>query len=190
MSDTERQKLPEGQTLIHLAVTSENERHDLLIGDMAGEHFDDVADFAGEVPKQPTLSRADAIVLVLDGEQCSGAARWNVVARVEMLLKSLRDSHLVEASKLQLLITKWDVVAAAGDEAIEAATDAQRQIGQLIGSMGGSPVTFKTAARGSNPLVPPGYGIPELLRSWLKPRPRRIELPHPEPALKPSDMFR
>jgi hypothetical protein len=188
--DTDRQSLPEGQTLVHLALSDHNGRHDLLIGDMAGEHFDDIADFAGEVQKQPALSRADVIAVVLDGEKCLGAAKWNVVARAQMTLRGLIESHMIRPGVIQLLITKWDIVDAAGDKAIEAAEKAEQELVAAIRGFGGHPSVFKTAARGSNPRVSPGFGIPDLLRSWLNPHPVIADLPQRAAgATRPFDLF-
>ncbi len=156
---------------------------------MAGEHFDDVADFAGEVHKQPTLARADTVSLILDGEECIGAGQWNVVARLEMLLNGLKESGTIRPEVLQLLITKWDMIAGAGPAALDAVANAEQHIAGLLRAIGSDSPVFKTAARGTNREVPPGYGIPELVRSWLKSRPQIATAPRAPLKSRPFDLF-
>jgi len=156
---------------------------------MAGEHFDDIADFAGEVTNQPALGRADTIAVVIDGERAITAERWNIVARAKMMLDGFRASGSVRPANLQIITTKWDLISAAGAGAVALASEAEREIADAVRASGADPSVFRTAARSSNVAVPPGFGVGPLLKSWLIVRPRLATLSAAADRSGPFDRF-
>ncbi len=189
---TRRTLYTERQTFLHLVLARDDGEHaPLLVGDMSGEYFDRAVDNAAELTKIGFMKRADHLAVIIDGAKATDATTRQVArSRMRQLVRRLLENNIVPPRGLQIVVSKWDKVVSAGDSAI-AFVDAQvAEFEVLATRFNVSAEIFRTAARSETPDgVPAGFGVYELLMSWLaRAEPNVVEPPAPELS-KPFDRF-
>lgn len=167
--DTERTRPGPGPQFLHLELRhrSDGSLADLLLSDLPGETFERLRDNSAEWAHLPFVQRADRFVIVLDGERLiSNEERHTTVYSARQLLRSALESGAVAEVNVDIIISKWDLVAVSGDEAIASADAASNEILTVVGQS--SERIFRTAARSDHPSsVPSRFGVDTLLQSWL-----------------------
>ena len=105
---------PEGRDVLHLALSTGDIPLHLLIADLPGEVFRRLADNQLVADSIEWLTRADKLVLLVDGARlCDVALRSSSLTRVRQLLERLgRAGVLGPDKRIALLVTKWDLVRA------------------------------------------------------------------------------
>jgi len=172
-ADTERTKVRLGERFLHLRLQDEGqavEPVDLLLVDASGELFQRLVDYPDESPRLVSLVRADVVALLVDGEQIANAkGRHAVLHDAHMQLRAISEKQILKrGARLQLIVTKWDLIDAAGvskeilhNQIVEAVLE------NLSGEV--DIELLVTAARPLPLKVPWGFGCAEVLNSWLKP---------------------
>jgi hypothetical protein len=169
--DTER-TLGLQQRLLHLRVrdvAQDQPIQDLLFTDLSGEVFKLVRDSTAECQQLGMLKRADHIVLLLDGEKLANAAsRHEALNNGLALLRSCVDARMIGShSFVDVVFSKYDLLT-AGAGAIEFLQFAEERISSRFGSRVGRLRFHNIAARpGQASGVEFGFGISDLLRSWV-----------------------
>lgn len=112
---TARTPFQSGQHFFHLRVRKDDLSagpRDLLLADMSGEYFERAVEAREDVRELGIIRRADHFVLLLDGERLAANATWtDVRAEASLLLRRcLEEAMLGERSRVELLVTKWDIM--------------------------------------------------------------------------------
>jgi hypothetical protein len=165
--------------VLHLRVRRpDGRRVELLISDLAGEHFERVREGRPLPDELPWVRRADRFVVVLDGEALSRPGQSEIaVTRARRLLLALQASTAVrESARVAVVVTKCDALDETGAAALA------RHEGDLLEVARGSDpeaICVRTAAVAYARAERQGLG--ELI-GWLcsNDRPRR---PLPVPAV-------
>ena len=195
---TERTKIGEGERYLHLRVQDDAQAHrvnEILVADISGEVFTRLLDRPEGTADVASLGAAHVLGFLVDGERlASNKYRHSVSQDTRMLLRTvvqgLRGSQV---PLLQLIVTKWDLLAGSGgsDEAavrselagILPAASPAYQVGGV----------FVTAARPGARDVPWAYGCGALLSSWASTDvgpPRRSSLAAAPTTGRHFDRFR
>ena len=145
-------------------------RQNLLLSDISGERFRALRDSADAVRKMTMLYRADYLCIVVDGEKLADQNQRQIVRTdARMLLRSLIEAQALSPScKLQVIFSKWDAVSVHPDhQSLMSFTgDIKTTLEELAANVG---IEFvEVAARPKNRQLPFAFGLPSLLRSWLK----------------------
>lgn len=146
----------------------------IVLGDRAGEEYQEVADDVSVAANLAEVSRAETLTLLIDGQRLVDAtARHNLRSDIIMLLRGLVDGGAVQSGqRLALVLTKIDVLREL-DKPQKAEDDYEsfkKRIEELFAHEFSTIQSFEVAAAPKTDLVPRGTGIPELLESWLAPR--------------------
>lgn len=173
VADTERTFLGRPEHLVHLRLRRRQDadpERDLLMTDLAGETFRRIRDDTSECKAVPLLSRADRLAVVLDGEKLASLRhRQTALADARQLLRSCIESQVLPASaSIDIVVTKWDLIAVSGANAEEFAAEAGERVGEVIGERQAATPFVRTAARSSRPNeTPTGLGLDELIQRWM-----------------------
>lgn len=168
---TQRTSLEIGRSFLHLRLWEKetDEFTNFLFADLSGEAFETHIGRVDEAKKDfPFLDRADYFVGVLDGDLLKDKRKRNgaVVGMIE-LIRTFYDARLINnGCILQIVFSKCDVF----DDDIEIILQkVMKKICQQFDDMFGNIKFFKVAAMpefaGKYEV---GYGIEELLKSWIK----------------------
>lgn len=192
-SDAEMKRTPRqsDDSILHLRLKHPNQLRavNLLFSDLSGENFEAII---GDVDAaQEEFSRifrmAHRIVLLLDGAKLiSVQQRQETIQRMIHLIRTLWDGHLIgEASKLILVVSKYDLILAKHDEDLIKKIDRIPGIIQKRLSGVSCQFTFlRIAALADNEAdVESGYGISELLIKLLEAHKRQLHS-KPSPPIK------
>lgn len=163
---------------------------DLLLADMSGEHFEDLLAGKKEVRDIPELWRADHICLLLDGRNFARAARragerQRALDLCSTFLSSGTD--LGTRTVLTVVITKWDLIHRAEDDAEEATMATVEELEHLMHREDVPLALVRTAARSVTHEFPLGHGVDDLLNRWTD-RPV-VQLDHPAPGVSAASRF-
>lgn len=180
VAEMERTKVREGERFLHLRLQDEGQQQapkNLLIVDASGELFQRLADNPDEPPDLASLRRADIIAILVDGEQLADPKLGRAAMHdARMLLRAIVEKGLAPATaRLQVVVTKWDLIDAAGIGRDELMRGINQAILRGQGGIGAIEVLI-TAARPLPQKVPWAFGCAALLGSWL------VEPESPEPA--------
>ena len=190
---TPRTPYGERQTLLQISLAREdNLIVSVLVGDMSGEYFDRAVDSLEELKKLDFIRRADHLTLLVDGAKVVDPEKRHVSrARIRQLLRRMMESGLLGQGRVEIVVTKWDRIAHAGEDAVTFADSEATELVEVAHKFGKPASLLKTAARSDYPdLVSPGTGVYDLLNSWLAPREAIEEVEGPIPSSKPFDLFR
>lgn len=143
----------------------------LLLSDISGERFRALRDSTDAVKNMPMLRRADSLCIILDGEKLSDVNQRQL-ARTDarMLLRSLiQGQALSQNCNIEIVFAKWDLLLGHPDQAslmsfVENTKEEMRKVSEKVTI----PQFFEIAARPRSRNVPFAFGLPTLLRSWLK----------------------
>jgi len=170
-ADTERTGHSEIHELLHLrlAEAANGTRHDILFSDIYGETFRLASDSAEECRRIPILLRADHVVILVDGKKAiDKRERQSAFSSADSLVRQCLDSKMLnQKSNVQVVLTKWDKVAGhgAGDE-VDFIEEKLQWLRERHGPRLGMLTTHKTAVRTTG-CIKAGYGVDELLQSWI-----------------------
>jgi hypothetical protein len=145
-------------------------RHDLLLGDFNGEHFNRLISGNVTATEMPFLRRADHVCVTLDGASLADPVarpshRQHAIDLVQALIR--RDQ--MSQSVVSLVVTKWDRIRREGADAQIAVDDLTDELVALCAAAYPSadvPVAL-TAARSTIAELPLGHGLEELIGLWL-----------------------
>lgn len=153
--------------------SSERRKYELLLGDFAGEaYFQTLADGTRKVSDNPVFWRADHIGIVINGRRMATGKRQAERRAVhEILAAMLREPGAIASpSALSIVVTMWDLVVAAGDEAQDAVDETVQELvatlRQHMSADDPSVGLIQTAARSSIDSLPSGHGVADLLARW------------------------
>jgi len=107
---------PRQPALLHLAFRkmqsgAQNRRFDVMLTDLPGEWTEALVDRVSTATRFEFLTRADGLILVVDGPSLLSQRRFSEVARTKLLMERLALSVKVDPSvPLTLLLTKCDEI--------------------------------------------------------------------------------
>jgi hypothetical protein len=119
----------------------------------------------------PMLRRADHLCVILDGEKLADASqRHSARTDARMLLRSLIEGGALSSKcNIGVIFSKWDLVLGHPDqESLVSFVGDTREELRRVSERVAVPQFFEIAARPQNRIVPFAFGLPTLLRSWLK----------------------
>jgi len=145
---------------------------EVLIEDMSGEFFERALESAEETRELRTARRPDHVALLLDGERLLRTAeRTAVRSNGSMLVRRLLEEDLLQKhSRLDVLITKWDLIVGTPDGSLE--TDLESFVEPFFSHRYADKLArvrvAKISARpASGSRLPPAYNVDPLFRSWV-----------------------
>ncbi len=165
---------PRAPAFMHIAFDEDQDsskHREFLFTDLPGEWTTDLIDRTETASRFQFLSRADAVVVVLDGPRLAGAdTRQQEIMQAEHLLQ-----RLVETVKLPLT-TRIIFVVSKFDELTANRADLAAQVQKCADEYGFQTVVIETAAISREPnRVPNGHGMCRLLQVILQPPPTRSD---------------
>lgn len=166
---------------------------DLLFADYNGEIYADLASGVDTEVDRSFLRRGDHVGVVLDGGKLSTATeREAALLRAGYLVTALsKPGVLVDPQALFIVISKFDLVATAGDSERQAAEESAARVGEQIKEKTGyEPPVLRVAARSETDIFPLGHGLNELL-DLMSERPALYARNEPTtpPAIEPFAGF-
>lgn len=173
--DTERTKSGDVK-LLHIALAPEASPHahtHLLFTDVSGERFKEIRSSVDEARElAPLVRRADAIVLLVDGDRLTVAkTQMSTQTNATVLLRCLLEAGgLSETSSLHVVVSKWDfVVARSAEDRVEHLEQSVRKVTRAT-----EPHFHRIAARITNKVsIVPGFGLDGLVRDLMRVRVRQ-----------------
>jgi hypothetical protein len=187
-----------GLRLYHLRLRSGNQRgpvRNLLVLDRSGEFFGDVLDSRQEMEALEIGRRADQFVLLVSGPMLfSGEVQAKIRSNTSMLIRRcVEEGVLGSDSRVDVLVTKWDVVSTLFPGTAEAVL---ARFSEYVTGLHGtklrrlriSPIAARPHP--GSPMPAP-WGIEDLLRSWVEEVPVALDrkpVGGPWPG-DPTDMF-
>jgi len=179
---------------LHMRIRdSERQRdlQDLLFVDYNGEIFADIASGSSSENDRTFLRRGDHVGVVLDGGKlCDPTQRQAALQRASYLVDELMNPGvLADPKALFVLISKFDLLAAANEEQRNAAEQVAVRVSELINERvdtHDAPI-LRVAARSETDLFPLGHGLSELL-DLMTERPALYVMNGP-PSVPVSDAF-
>lgn len=151
----------------HLCVAVPDGRKvDWLISDRSGEHFDRALNAPAEFSSFDEIARADAILLLADGESLA-VAHQAEIARLRKLVMALVQAGHLENKTLHLIVTKADLLS--GESSLKLVEQRAKVITEDIKSRSGSTtvVQHMTACRARKGNSTFGEGVHGLLSSMI-----------------------
>jgi hypothetical protein len=177
--DTPRTKVGDPRRILHLRLRDkESQLKDLLLTDISGEDYEDVRHSVDECRRFTLFSRADYIVLLVDGERLADNGERHA-ARIEVLqmLQCMFDAgHLDHHTWLDVLIAKCDLLTttAAQGFADRLLTDIRSQYDGLLATLRCQRIAARPNIETEE--FPLGFGVATVLPVWLNRRVRSIDL--------------
>jgi len=117
------------------------------------------------------LRRADSFCVLVDGERLiDETQRHSVRTEARMLLRSVIEGGALSPNcNIEIVFSKWDAVLGHPAEAALTSFIADTREDMLkVSEKVSVPQFFEIAARPQNTKLPFAFGLPTLLRSWLK----------------------
>lgn len=154
----------------------------LLLGDRAGEEYREAGDDASLAVEFIEAQRADVVTLLVDGKRLADdMSRHNAREETLLILQALNDAAIVpRGTRLAIVLTKNDVVRGSSNaDRVEAdLAKLTARITEHFAERFAAVGVFRVAASPTEPGVPRGSGISELLQFWLeRTPPAAIEQP-------------
>lgn len=152
----------------------------LLISDWPGELFRMACDSEVEATKLSSIANSTQFCLVMDGALFAETeGRQEELRFAQMILHRLTQMrYLGSQSVVSVVYSKWDLIQDAEDRATAEnfAELSQRTLQKSFSGKFGKLTFFRTAMRRSrkNDTVPAGFGMDELLRSWVDDTPSSL----------------
>jgi Double-GTPase 2 len=166
---TPRTRYESGQEYFHLRLREQatGRYFEILFADMSGEFYERSLYSKSEVDEFKDLSRAQVLLLLLDGSNLAKpTTRQAVRANALQFIQRCTEQHLLQApTKLQVLISKWDAVPAPTREAclefIQTRFNAQT-LGRQVDVL---PVASRPGIGKKDEKL---FGIRDLFPDWVK----------------------
>jgi hypothetical protein len=163
---------------LHLAVREASglrRRHDFLLTDLPGEWTKTLIESSAGAQRFDFLSRADGIVLVVDGERLSSSSRHVEISRTRLLITRLvSDIKIDKSTPFVILLSKCDAI---GMKSPDAAAEILAHAEQA----GLRPKLILSASFSRNPKISSGAGVFDPLQLVIDAAPLRL------PAISPSN---
>jgi hypothetical protein len=168
----------------------------LLLSDISGERFRALRDSSDAVKKMPLLKRADHLSIVLDGEKLADPKHRHAArADARMLLRSLLEADALSRNcSIEIVFSKWDLVLghSARESLMSFISETTKALESAARDVAASEI-FEIAARPTNRKLPFAFGLPTLLRYWLREPSAEtrvsLYLPRPHKAMRESTRF-
>lgn len=173
--ETQRTRLDDTNVLLHLRLWNKNsdEFNNLILADLSGESFTNSIGQVEEIKKKYDFAeRADFIIGIIDGEKlCNKRTRNSVVAEITELLRTFYDAEVLNSDCiLQIVISKYDLLREVHNYE-EIQKKVKSQISGCLSTIFPSIEYFEVAAMPTNTQQTTiGYGLEQLLLSWLRKR--------------------
>lgn len=166
---TPRTRYESGQEYFHLRLREQptGRYFEILFADMSGEFYERSLYSKSEVDEFKDLSRAQVLLLLLDGSNLANpTTRQAVRSNALQFIQRCTEQHLLQtATKLQVLISKWDAVPAPRREAclefIQTRFNAQT-LGRQVDVL---PVASRPGIGKKDEKL---FGIRDLFPDWVK----------------------
>mgnify|MGYP003303253488 CR=1 FL=1 len=173
--ETQRTRLDDTNIFLHLRLWNKKseEVNNLILTDLSGESFANSIGQVEEIKKKYNFAeRVDFIVGIIDGEKlCNKKTRNSVVAEIIELLRTFYDAEVLNCDCiLQIVISKYDLLRELHN-CEEVVKNVKFQISGCLSKIFPSIEYFKVAAMPENTRQTTiGYGLEEVLLSWLRKR--------------------
>lgn len=177
--DTPRTKVGDPRRILHLRLTDKVfQSKDLLLTDISGEVYEDIRHSVDECRRFKLFSRADYIVLLVDGERLADSGERHA-ARIEVLqmLQCMFDAgHLDQHTWLDVLIAKCDLMTTKTAQrfADSLLTDIRSKYEGLLATLRCQHIAARPNIETEEFHL--GYGVEAVLPAWLNRRVRSVDL--------------
>jgi hypothetical protein len=173
---TPRTRYESGQEYFHLRLQERRTGRyfDILFADMSGEFYERSLYSKSEVEEFKDLSRAQVLLILLDGAKLADSTtRQTVRSNVMQFLQRCREARLLRAeTRLQILISKWDLVPES--ERQNCLRFAQSRLTEA--SLGRQVEVLPIASRpGIGKKDQKLFGVRDLFSAWVKTVPHFLE---------------
>lgn len=182
---TARTSVEEGLHFLHLALASVDapgQHIHLLLSDRAGETYRGARDVPSTGVSLPELGKSHLLVFILDGGRFADPLlRAEAEAAVRVFIRGLLDAGIIGMSnQIQVIVTKYDLIAARPDNEAILALDATEQgLSRLTeGRVAGFSLIRTAAQPDPGSTVEAGTGLAEMLSGWCG-----VERPRTDPPL-------
>lgn len=169
---TERSKFSE---LLHLRVRKTDRSapaKNLLLCDLWGEDFREARDSIDGCKRLGIIRRADAFVLLVDGDKLSRLqSRQLAKSDPIALLRNILDCEmLAETADVDVVHTKWDLVEQHADrlETVAFAEHVDEEIRRHFSKRVGELRFSRVAAHSHDGTLPLGHGLTEMFQRWTE----------------------
>ena len=173
--DTDRTKRGIARTLLHLDLVEEaSQCHKrLLISDLSGELFEEATLSSDNLQAIPYLRRADYVVVFADAEKLGKISeRHLLLNQLLVLLRCCIEEEIIRpSSRLALVVSRHDLLPSDMD--LSFFNSLRQRVTQRTADYFNEPVQFFDLAARPKSGPEDGYGIAELLASWLQSSPVR-----------------
>lgn len=175
--DTERTKPGDEGVLLHLRTRDSqlNEPQvDVLLTDISGEIFKLIRSSSEECKRHEIIRRADHFVLLLDGAKIIDpkSRQQNYISGRTLLRSCLDSGMLGPKTKIEIVLTKWDLLHALSAEKKEEVKQfidiVHSEIRKLFSGKNNVLEFFEIAARPVDSDLPFAYGLGDLFICWLE----------------------
>lgn len=143
-----------------------------LFGDISGEEiYSHLGNVETISEKMPYLKSVDSYVFILDGKQLADKNKRNgAIDQAYNMARTIFDAKLYSSStRVQVLISKYDILIKNDDAKLEATIDKRLQcIVDLLKKYVSGVTVHKVAAMPEPGDFEVGYGLEELLSTWNK----------------------
>jgi hypothetical protein len=177
-ADTERTRREQVLPFLHLALERNGLRQHLLLSDLSGEVFSDIADSQVAATRLTELRRADHFLIILDGERLTDLTeRQRHVVETATAIRSLVQANMLRANtSVHLVVSKWDLIEPKIGEVEAFLEQALARLTSHVSTF--SVMRHRIAAR-SEPKasVEEGWGLSALLTTIAERRPPRAVSP-------------
>lgn len=160
------------EIFLHLRLLNENkeQRANYLFADLSGEEIQAHIANVGSLTKQmPFLKFADSLTVILDGERLANKHRRNgVIEEASTMIRTIFDAGLYSMStKVQLVISKYDIIKASDDPNINRFIEERiKELQSLIARYIKNVTVHEVAAMPHNSSFAVGFGLESLLSAW------------------------
>lgn len=187
-ADTPRTNLPEGLKVLHLCLVAEDpepRRVHALFGDLSGERYRLSRESTADAQELQFLRRTDQLCLLVDGRRLADPReRHGALGEAHGTLRSLLEAQVLGGeSQIDLVCSKWDLVHGNG----EVVGFVDRGFDKIRVAFEDDVRKFRICRIAARPAqvtaeIPHGFGVGELLKGWMCPKPRigRIDISLPK----------
>lgn len=172
--ETPRTSWSDGLGFLHLALYSEAAgRIELLISDRSGEFYSEAAANLEDCKALHEVSRADYVLLLVDGKKLVGTERHGVRSDITLMISAMVQSGVLgPGHRVGMVLTKYDHVISSST-ARETETyfdDLVKRVEDRFGNQLADVKSFRIAARPADGSTQPLHGVLEVLEECLLPK--------------------
>ncbi len=156
---------------LHLRLKPDgSEALDVMFSDLSGEPYLEVINRPSQAASLPAIHRADSVVIVVDGSALvDPRLRHTSAFRTQVLLRALLEHGGIRAdADVDIVLTKWDRVKAAGEESVAFAAKFLQELAEGAATNYDT-ASFVTCGQSlADPSVPTGSGLDSLVKRWSR----------------------